>query len=192
MRQPKSKAARPSKPDRPAERSPEERARNLILRLETDGPNPVQAAEELDRLQPALQRAERLDRITEQVADLCDAWTETSLRGDRGRAWLVLVGGFGLEEHVSQVADLVQDTGLPAVLRIAAARTLTRFRDDEAVQALLEVVLSRTDAQVRAAAAEALAVLGDRSVRPRLEPLLEEDLPRNVYQAVSAAVDRLR
>ena len=191
MRKPKSN--RPTQqPDRPAERSPEERARNLLLRLETDGPNPVQAAEELDRLQPSLQRSEKLEAVRESVADLCEAWSTHTLRGERARAWLVLVGGYRLEEHLWQVAELVQDAGLPAPLRIAAARTLTGLRGEEAVQALLPVVLSRGDAQVRAAAAEALAELGDSSIHGELAALLEEDLPRPVYQAVSAAVDRLR
>jgi HEAT repeat protein len=45
---------------------------------------------------------------------------------------------------------------------------------------------------VRAAAAEALAALGDRTAGPVLRALLEEDLPRGVWNAVSAAVDRLR
>jgi HEAT repeat protein len=181
-----------SQPDRPQERSPEERARNLLLRLETDGPNPVQAAEELDRLQPSLARAARLDRVREAVSDLVEAWSENALRGDRARAWLVLVGGFGLAEHVTGVAELVEDPGLPAPLRMAAARALGGFKDATAVQALLRVTLARGDAQVRAATAEGLAVIGDRSVRPDLEPLLDEDLPRGLWNTVSATVDRLR
>jgi HEAT repeat protein len=191
MRPPK-KPKPPAKPDRPQERSPEERARNLLLRLETDGPNPVQAAEELDRLQPALQRAGRVDRMREAVSDLVEAWSEHALRGDRARAWLVLVGSFGLAEHVEGVAELVEDAGLPAPLRMAGARALAGFKEATAVQALLRVTLSRGDAQVRAAAAEALAVIGDRAVRPQLEPLLDEDLPRGLWNTVSATVDRLR
>lgn len=190
MRPPKKKQS--AKPDRPAERSPEERARNLLIRLETDGPNPVQAAEELDRLQPALERAGRLAPAREAVAELCDAWAEHSLRSDRGRAWLVLVGSFGLVEHVERVGEILQDTGMPTPLRMAAARALTGLRGPEAVEALLAVTLARGDTQVRTAAAEALALVGDRSLRPQLEPLLDEDLPGSLWNTVSATLDRLR
>jgi HEAT repeat protein len=54
------------------------------------------------------------------------------------------------------------------------------------------VLLSRSDPQVRAAAADGLAELRDRSVAPVLAALLEEDLPKNVWAAVSAAHDRVK
>jgi len=177
-------------PPRPAE-GPLERAQGMLLRLETSGPNPVNAAEELDRLQGKLERDGELDPIRERVADLCDAWASTQLRGDRARAWLVLVGGFNLKEYLPDVAELARNTGLPAALRVPACHVLAHLGGEEATGALQEVLLARTDAQVRVAAAEALALLGDRSVRPVLEALLDEDLPQNVWSAVSHARDRL-
>lgn len=190
MRPPKKKQS--PNPARPPERSPEERARNLLIRLETDGPNPVQAAEELDRLQPALERSGRRESVREAVAELCAAWAEGSLRGDRGRAWLVLAGSFGLIEHAERAAEILTDPGLPAPLRIAAAQALTGLRSPDGVEALARVTVERGDLQVRTAAAEALAVVGDRSLRPRLEALLDEDLPRGLWNTVSATLDRLR
>jgi hypothetical protein len=190
VRRPKQGKAKGPEPVR--ERGPEERARNLLLRLEADGVNPVQAAEELDRLQGALERAGKLQVLTEALQQLCDAWAEGNLRGDRGRAWLVLVGAFGFAEHVGRVGEIAWDSGLTPALRIPALRALARFKGEEAVRVLQAVLLSRSDAQVRATAAEGLADIGDRSVRPVLEELLEEELPRNVWNAVNGAVDRLR
>jgi HEAT repeat protein len=81
---------------------------------------------------------------------------------------------------------------VPTDVRVHAARVLPRFPGEAAVSALQEILLSRSDPQLRVAAAEGLADLGDRSVAPVLAALLEEDLPRNVWSAVSAALDRLR
>jgi hypothetical protein len=178
-------------PPPPRERSAEERAATLLLRLETSGPNPVQAAEELDRLQGALRRAERLEPLRERVADLAAAWAQGPLRGERGRAWLTLVGAFGLSEHGESVARLAADPGLPAALRIPACRVLAQLRAPEAAGALLEVAGSRAEPAVRAAAVEGLMDLGDSSVRPTLQALLDQDLPRPLWVAVNAALDRL-
>src|SRR5688572_560752 len=171
---------------------PVDRANSLLLRLETGGPNPVNAAEELDRLQGRLQRDDRLDALRPRIADLCAAWAGTPLRGERGRAWLTLVGAFGLKEHAGHTADLAREPGLPPALRMHACRVLPVLGGEDAGLALQAVLLANTDAQVRAAAAEALADLGDRSAAPILQALLEEDLPRGLWSAVSAAADRLR
>lgn len=186
------KPARARAGPRHAPESAEERAESLLLRLETDGPKPLNAAEELDRLQAALERDERLEEVRERVADLCDARAGIPLRGEAGEVWLTLVGGFGLREHAGRVGELAADPGLTPALRIRACRTLPQLAGPGAADALACILRSRTDARVRAAAAEALAQLGDRSVRPQLEPLLEEELPLPVWQAVSEAVDRLR
>lgn len=186
----------PKKPRHGAEmhapRTSEERARDLLLRLETSGPNPLNAAEELDRLQGKLERDGQLEDFRERVAELADAWSVSSLRGERAHAWLTLVGGFDLKEAVERVADLARDTGLHGALRIHACRVLPSLKGEVAVQALQTILLSRTDPQVRVAAADGLALLGDRSVAPVLEALLDEDLPKNVWSAVSGAFDRLR
>jgi len=186
----------PKKPRRGGElhepRTSEERARDLLLRLETSGPNPRNAAEELDRLQGKLERDGQLDDFRDRVAELAAAWSGNPLRGERGHAWLTLVGGFDLKENVSRVAELAEDPGLPTAIRVHACRVLPTLKGEVAVSALQGVLLSRTDAQVRVAAADGLALIGDRSVAPVLEVLLDEDLPRNVWSAVSAAFDRLR
>lgn len=186
----------PKKPRRGGElhepRTAEERARDLLLRLETSGPNPKNAAEELDRLQGKLERDGQLDDFRERLAELADAWADGTLRGERAHAWLTLVGGFVLQENVERVASLAEDTGLHAPLRIHACQVLPSLKGEVAVRALQSVLLSRTDPLVRAAAADGLALLGDRSVAPVLATLLDEDLPRNVWSAVSGAFDRLR
>ncbi|MGV3721403.1 MAG: HEAT repeat domain-containing protein [Actinomycetota bacterium] len=173
-------------------RTGEERARDLLLRLETNGPKLQNAAEEIDRLQGRLERDGLLASFRERVAELADAWSGGPLRGDRAHAWLVLVGAFGLEEQVEIVAALAADTGLPTAIRVHACRVLPRFAGETSVSTLQEVLLSRSDPQVRAAAADGLAELRDRSVAPVLAALLEEELPKNVWAAVSAAYDRVR
>jgi HEAT repeat protein len=170
----------------------EERAEELLHRLESDGQNLLNAAEELDRLQGALERAGALGGVAARVAELCDGWAEESLRGDRARAWLTLVGAFDLKEHSVQTAELAENPGLPAPLRRHACQVLPRLGGEVAGRALQTVLRSNTDPQVRAAAAEALADLGDRSARPVMETLLEAEIPRDVWTAVSAALDRLR
>ena len=169
----------------------EGRAQSLLLRLETDGVNLLQAAEELDRLQAALERAGKLEEVRERLDELCMAWSEGPLRGDRADAWLTLVGTLDLKEHAPRVAEMVSNAGLPAPLRIRALRTLPRVGGEDAAATLRSVLVARGDPQVRVAAAEALAELRHRPSRPVLEALLEEDLPRNVYTAVGAALDRL-
>jgi hypothetical protein len=185
------KGGRPGAPQQPPQ-GPEERAGSLLRRLETGGPNPVNAAEEIDRLQGRLERDGRLPWLREQVRELCDAWAAAPLRGDRAHAWLVLAGGFGFGDLAPRAASVAEDSGLPAPLRVRACRVLASLGGEEAVAALQAVLLSATDAQVRAAAADALAELGDRSVRPVLEALLEEDLPPAVWNSVTAALERLR
>ena len=170
----------------------EGRAQSLLLRLETDGVHLLQAAEELDRLQAALERAGKQEDVRERLDDLCMAWAELPLRGDRADAWLTLVGALDLKEHAPRVAEIVANAGLPAPLRIRALRTLPRVGGEDAVPTLHAVLVAKGDPQVRAAAAEALAELRHRPSRPVLEALLEEDLPRNVYTAAGAALDRLR
>jgi hypothetical protein len=185
---------RAAAPSQPGAQGGGQRADEMLRRLETDGPNPLQAAEELDRLQAALERAGRLAEVRESVRDLCDAWAETPgrLRGDHARAWLTLVGAFDLKEHAAGVGRLAENPGLPAALRVHACRILPRLGGDEARRLLQAVLLSTSEDPVRAAAAEALGDLGDRSARPVLEALLEEDLPRSLWTAASAALDRLR
>lgn len=173
-------------------RTAEERARDLLLRLETSGPKPVNAAEELDRLQGKLERDGLLEDFRDRVEELAAAWADNSLRGERAHAWLTLVGGFDLKEHVERVAELAEDSGLATDVRVHACRVLPSLKGEEAVRALQGVLLSRSEPQIRIAAADGLALLADRSVAPVLEALLEEDLPRNVWSAVSAAFDRVR
>ncbi len=163
----------------------------MIARLEARETHLVTAAEELDRLQGTLERLGSLEGLRERVAELCDAWSDVSLRGDTGQAWLTLVGAFDLKEHDSRVVALAEEMGAPVALRAQACRVLARLGGEEAVLSLARVLQSRSDAQVRVAAAEGLASLRDPSVRPLLESLLEEDLPRPVWSAVSETVDRL-
>jgi HEAT repeat protein len=191
-RQGKGKGGRPPGQETHRAEGPEERAQSLLLRLETSGPNPRNAAEELDRLQARLERDGRLEEVRDRVEALCSAWAAAPLRGERAQAWLTLVGAFDLKEHTPEAAHIGEDNGLPTPLRVQSCRVLARLGGDEARRALQSILESRSDAQVRAAAAEALADLGDRGVRPVLEVLLEEDLPRPVWNAVSAALDRLR
>jgi HEAT repeat protein len=195
MRRPKAGSGRGKqggKSEPPAPQGPVERARSLLLRLETGGHKPVNAAEELDRLQARLERDEKLEPLVEEIRSLCDAWSETPLRGERGHAWLTLVGGFGLDEHLERVTEILLDAGQAGPLRVHACRVLPQLDRAAAAEPLQDVLLNTRDAQVRAAAAEALGELGDREARPVLEALLDEDLPRPVWEAVSAALDRLQ
>jgi HEAT repeat protein len=190
----KGKKPRSTAPPPSGAGGPSVRADELLRRLETNGVNPVQAAEELDRLQPSLARAGADAEVRDRVADLCAAWAAdaaATLRGDRARAWLVLVGAFSFPEHAEEVASLARDSGLPARLRIQAFRALAALDPAAASPVLQEVLLSPADPAVRAAAAEALVDTGDRTARPVLEALLDEDLPRSLWQAVSQAADRL-
>lgn len=173
-------------------RTGEERARDLLLRLETNGQKLQNAAEEIDRLQGRLERDGLLDAFRERVAELADAWSGGPLRGERAHAWLTLVGAFGLEEHAEAVAGLAADPGLPTAIRVHACRVLPRFPGEATVATFQQVLLSRSDPQVRAAAADGLAELRDRSTAPMLAALLEEELPKNVWAAVSAAHDRVK
>jgi len=173
-------------------RTGDERARDLLVRLETNGPKLQNAAEEIDRLQGRLQRDGLLDEFRERVAELTDAWSGTPLRGDRAHAWLTLVGAFGIEAQADTVAALAADTGLPTAIRVHACRVLPRFPGDATTAVLQHVLLSRSDPQIRAAAADGLAEVRDRSTAPMLAALLQEDLPKNVWAAVSAAHDRVR
>lgn len=175
---------------RPSE-GPQERAESLLERLESRGTHLITAAEELDRLQGSLERLERREWLHERVAELCEAWSEVSLRGEPGQAWLTLVGAFDLKEHAPRVADLVEESGAPAALRMQACRVLARLGGPEATASLARVLAARSDAQVRVAAAEALGNLRDASIRPMLEELLDEDLPKPVWSAVSEALDRI-
>ncbi len=195
MRRPASRgkkpaASRPQSSSGPV--SGVERAGTLLERLRSGGPNPVQAAEELDRLQAALQRQGELESVREDAADVAVSWLSEPLRGDRAHAWLVLVGGFGLEELAPQAAALAADSGLAVPLRARACRVLGALGGEEATAALQAVLLAPGDAQLRAHAAEALAEARDLSALPVLEALLEEDLPRSLWTAVSAALERLR
>lgn len=176
----------------PAPRGPEERAQALLLRLETGGPNPGNAAEELDRLQARLARDGKLDALQERVTSLAAAWASRPLLGETVRAWLTLVGAFDLREHAARVAALARDSGLPAPLRVQACRVLPGLRLPGAPALLLELARAPGETAVRAAAAEALAECGDRELRPALESLLETDLPRPVWTAAAAALERLR
>lgn len=173
---------------------PEQRARDLLLRLETDGPRPLNAAEELDRL---LGRKDRdvqpeADPVRERAEALCAAWSNPLPRTERADAWLTLVGTLNLKEHSSQVAALLEEAGRPAPQRARACRVLARLRGRVAREALRRVAGSRTDPAVRAAAIEALGECGSAEDRVLLTTLMEEDLPRPVWNAASAALDRLR
>jgi len=172
---------------------PEQRVSELLLRLETSGPNPVQAAEEVDRMQAAVQRAGIQEEVLERVQALCDAWSEIPLRGDQAQAWIVLVGAFDLKEHTERVAELAKEFSLAPPLRERAIRVLARLGGEEALSALQGVLLSGNNpASVRVAAAETLATTGDRTLAPLLASLLDEELPRPVWNAVAEALERLR
>lgn len=170
---------------------PRDRALSFLERLQSGGPNPLNAAEELDRLQPSLARLEAGDWLTNRVAELVEAWRETDLRGDRLDAWLALIGAFGLSEYGEDAAARAEDPALPPAIRIRACFVARRLLGGEAAAPLARILGSKTDARVRQAAAEALGDLGDCSVRPLMEALLEEDLPRDLWNAVSAATERL-
>ncbi len=167
------------------------RAEGLLERLRTDGPKPVTAAEELDRQQGALARDGSLEDIRERVQDLCEAWTARPLRGDIGRAWLTMVGGFRLTDLADQVALIAANPGNATLMRVQSCQVLAQLSADDAAEVLLAVVAATGDVQVRTAAAEALGEVGDPSVRPALKALLEEDLPRPLWSAISATVDRV-
>jgi HEAT repeat protein len=175
---------------------PEQRARDLLLRLETDGPRPLNAAEELDRLLGRKDRDEALDLeadpTRERAEALCAAWSRPLPRAERADAWLTLVGALNLKEHVPEVAAVLEDGGRPAPQRARACRVLARLRGRAAREALRRVTVAKTDPVVRAAAIEALGECGDREARPLLVALLEEDVPRGVWNAASAALERLR
>ena len=194
MRRARPARGGPSPPsDRPSV-GPEQRARDLLLRLETDGPRPLNAAEELDRL---LGRKDRdlppdADPVRERTEALCAAWAAPLPRGERADAWLTLVGTLDLKEHAAQVAALLEDAGRPAPQRARACRVLSRLRGRVAREALRRVAVARTDLAVRTAAIEALGECGSAEDRALLTALLEEELPRPVWNAASAALDRLR
>ncbi len=170
---------------------PRERALSFLERLQSGGPKPINAAEELDRLQPSLARMDAGDWLRERVAELAEAWRETDLRGERLEAWLALVGAFDLTEFGDEAAEKAENTALPPATRIRACFVARRLLGVEAAGPLARILGSKTDARVRQAAAEALGDLGDRTVRPLLEALLDEDLPRDLWNAVSAAAERL-
>src|SRR5688572_2340976 len=164
---------------------PRERALTFLERLQTGGPKPVNAAEELDRLQPSLARMDAGDWLRDRVAELAEAWRETDLRGERLEAWLTLIGAFDLTEFGEDAAAKAENPGLPSPIRIRACFVTRRLLGGESAEPLARVLGSKTDARVRQAAAEALADLGDPSLRPLFDALLEEDLPRDLWNAVS-------
>jgi HEAT repeat protein len=168
-----------------------ERAEALLTRLETGAPNPRNAAEELDRLQGKMAEEGRHEEFSDRVEMLAHEWSTRRVRGETLQAWLVVVGAFGIEELVPDVEALAADPGQASPLRVHACRVLTGFPETEAASTLLEILESRSDPQVRTAAAEALAEIGTAALLPRLRALLDEDLPRAVWTAVSAAVDRV-
>jgi HEAT repeat protein len=170
---------------------PRERALTFLERLQSGGPNPVNAAEELDRLQPSLARMDAGDWLRDQVLELAEAWRETDLRGDRLEAWLALIGAFDLTEFGGDAAAKAESPALPPQLRIRACFVARRLLGTEAAEPLARVLGSMTDARVRQAAAEALGDLADPSLRPLFEALLDEELPRDLWNAVSAAAERL-
>ena len=187
---------RPSKPAgrgeiRNPQQGPMERAEALLTRLEAGAPNPRNAAEELDRLQARMTGEGRHEEFRDRVEMLAHGWSTRRVRGEPLHAWLVLVGAFRLEDLVPDVEALAADPGNPASLRVHACRVLTGFPDADVDSTLVEILESRSDPQVRTAAAESLAENKTKTHVPRLRALLDEDLPRAVWNAVSAAVARL-
>jgi hypothetical protein len=184
------KTKKPRKDGSTPQRDPSERVEELFDRIER-GVKPLPAAEELDRLQPALQRSALLDSVRDDVRDFClDALEESRLEGENLRAWLTLVGGFALVEHGDTVAGIMLRDGLHAPVRIHACRIAAAL-GGSALEALPAVLLSDTDTQVRRAAAETLGETASSTYRPVLEALLEEDLPAELWRAVSGALERL-
>ena len=169
----------------------QDRAIELLVRLEQAGPAPQRAAEELDRQIAGLRETAIWPELELRIGALCDRWAETELRGDGARAWLTLVGALGLGEHEATAAVLLSDPAIEVGIRQQAARVLGVLRGPLAGSALAGVLRAPGDPRVRAAAAEALAQLRDRTWRPTLEALLEEDLPASVWNAVSATLERL-
>src|SRR5436309_10084255 len=102
---------RQGKPGRKRERGPagppgegaQRRAQGLLARLEGETGSLARAAEELDRLQARLSEAGTLAHFQERAAALAEAWAAQPLRGDRGHAWLTLVGAFRLPEQAGEV-----------------------------------------------------------------------------------------
>ena len=175
---------------------PEGRAEALLSRLEAGGPQLLNAAEELDRHQPSLERAAALEPIRDRVRALCEGWADGSagsdLRGARLEAWLCLTGAFGLSEFAEACSAVVEDPAAPAAGRCRACEVLCRLDRAAALRTLERVLIARSDTRVREAAAQCLGELGDASVRPSLEALLEQDLPQSLWVAVDAARLRLR
>lgn len=169
----------------------QDRAVELLVRLEQSGPAPQRAAEELDRQIAGLHETTIWPELELRIGALCDRWAQTELRGDGARAWLTLVGALGLGEHAQTVAVLLSDPAVEVGIRQQAARVLGVLRGPLAGSALVSVLRAPGDPRVRAAAAEALAQLRDRTCRSTLEALLEEDLPASVWNAVSATLERL-
>src|SRR6266542_3458885 len=109
MRPARRKPAPQSRTPRSTAAGPEERADELLARLEAGGPNLVKAAEELDRLQPSLERAGHHESVRESVAQLSASWAAGPIRGEAARAWLTLVGGYGVREHTARAGALAAD-----------------------------------------------------------------------------------
>lgn len=163
----------------------------LLVRLEQGGPSPHRAAEELDRQAGRLRQTPRWPELEARVGALCDRWAAGDLRGERAQAWLTLVGAFGLGEQGVEVALLLKDPATPVSTRVLAARVLGQLRPGNAARDLLIVLSAAGEPRVRVAAAEALGEVRDGACRAHLEPLLEEDLPAPVWNAVAAALERL-
>jgi HEAT repeat protein len=156
----------------------------------------TRAAEELDRLQARMREKGEWDRVAERLESWCAAHAGAGLRGELGTAWLALVGSLDLKQHTEPVVEIARNAGLPPSVRVRACRVLGRLAGDSGIGCLIALVRDTGDPQVRAAAAEACGEVADRECRPRLRealaPVLEEELPRFLWNAVAAAVERLR
>jgi len=171
---------------------PAERAAALLARLESQSANLVAAAEELDRLQSPLARRGEEAPLRERVTALCRAWEPLPLQGEQALAWLTLAGAFGLREHGGRALGLAQDPSQRPAVRRRACAVAAALAPPGAGEALLSLLASRADPELRAEAARALAELGEPELLPQLEKLLEEELPAPVWRAAAEAAERLR
>ncbi len=191
---PGKKASKGAAPGPRTARSPAlpgARTRELLDRLTQGVGNVRKAAEELDRHLPSAEREGRLPQIRADVEALCGLWAAQTLRGERAAAFLTLVGALGLDSGVRRTAELSRDPGLASPLRGQACTVLGVLGGPVADAVLVEVVRESGDPSVRAAAARALADLGDPACLPVLRAATAEVEHVELHQALTEAIERL-
>ena len=165
------------------------RQAELLLARLRESARPLAAAEELDRVLRSLESSEA-DAMSGRIRDLCRRWTAGELKGERARAWLALVGTLGLSEHRPTVARIAVGREHSAPVRCAACRALGAL-GVEGGELLARILCEPGDPDVREAAAEALATIGDRRWSAELSSLLAGDVPPRLWRAISDCLVRL-